>query len=307
MFGYKNFLDVIKAFFINIFTLFIPYFPKPLIRFISGILGLFSFLILKRRRRAIIEVMKVIKPEASNREIAGLACRSLINYALNFADFMYLYHMKPKELISITEATGIEHLREILKRKQGVVIVTAHLGNWEVGANFFAAAGFPILGIVESAGPGEKFYKLFKRYREHFGMVIVSLEERSVGFKMRRFLKKGYIIGLVGDRDIAGTGIEVMFFNRRSILPQGPAFLSLVTKTPIVTVFFLRNKKGGEKVYRAIVEEEIIFHPAGTMKDNVRELTQVLANRLEKMIKEYPDQWFSFPPPWELWKNKKQQ
>jgi len=258
------------------------------------------------RRRAIIEVMKVIKPEASSREVAGIACRLLINYALNFADFMYLYHMKSKELISITKATGIEHLQKILKKKRGVVMVTAHLGNWEVGSNFLAAAGFPTVGIAESAGPGEKFYKLFKRYREHFGMVVISLEQRSVGFKMRRFLKKGYIVGLVGDRDIAGTGIEIMFFNRRSILPQGPAFLSLITKTPIVTAFFLRNREGGKKVYHAIVEEEIIFHPAGSGRDNVRELTQIIANRLEKMIKKYPDQWFSFPPPWELWKNKKQ-
>jgi len=291
-------LSLQKFFFINLLTLVIPYIPRRVSSCIAGLLGFFSFIILRGRRRAIIEVLGVVKPEVSHFTTMKLACKNLINYANNFADFLRLYNMDAKELTNMTEVNGLEHFSAALRNNKGTILLSAHLGNWEVGSNFMAAYGFPVVGVAESAGPGEMFYKLFKRYREHFGITILSLEDPSVGFRLRRFLKKGYIVGLIGDRDIAGTGVEVEFFGKRAIFPQGPAFLSLVTKSPIIPGFFLRNRGRGKKLYSIYAEEPIDFKGGKELRGDIKNLTQVIAKRIEEMIRRYPDQWFSFPPPW---------
>lgn len=299
MFGYKSMLDVLKAFFINIFTLIIPFIPRSVSKRIAGFIGFTSFVLLKRRRRAIIGVLKLVRPDVNNSTLKRLALRTLINYANNFSDFLRLYHMGAKELVTITELKGMENLEKPLRKKKGIILVSAHIGNLEVFSNLLSCLGFLFVGIFESAGPGEKFYKLFKRYRAHFGTIVLSLEDPSIGFKLRRFLKRGYIIGLVGDRDIAGTGIKVNFFEKKAIFPQGPAFLSLVTKSPIITGFFVRRIKEGREIYCCYIDEAIDFKGGKDMRENIRNLTQIIANRIEREVRKYPDQWFSFPPPWE--------
>lgn len=300
MFGYKSFLDLLKAFLMNVFTLLIPFIPRRMSRIISFILGFLAFISLKRRRISLISVLKVIHPEAKNRDLSRLACRNLINYANNFADFLRLYHMAPKELISLSEIDGVEKITNALRKDNGAILVTAHIGNWEVGSNFIAGLSIPMVAVAESAGPGEAFYKLFNRYRERFGTHVISLEDPSVGFKLRKFLKSGYVVGLVGDRDISGSGIEVEFFGRKSVFPQGPAFLSLVTKTRILPSFFFRNEKRTKKEYYVYIEDAIEFQPGRDTRRNIKQLTQLIAQRFEEIIRKYPDQWFSFPPPWEI-------
>lgn len=299
MFGYKNFLELSKAFFISLFTFLILFIPRTGATIMANVLGWCAFLILPGRRRAILKALRVICPEARHAERLRLGGRVLINYANNFADFLRLYHMEKEQLLDITEIEGLKHFERVLEQSGGAVILSAHLGNWEVGSNFIAATGLPLVGVAESGGPGEAFYRLFKRYRQHFGTIIVSLEEPSIGFKLRKYLKKGFVVGLIGDRDIAGSGVEVEYFGRSAVFPTGPAFLSLATGVPIVPSFYLRINRKGRKVYYGCFEEPIQFRRGESMREDVKRLTQIVARRIEEVVRRYPDQWFCFPPPWE--------
>ena len=300
MSGYKSLLDFFKAISINIITILIPFIPDFIGNAISSFLGFFSFIFLKGRRRAVLETLRVVRPDSTRYSLIKLGFNTLVYYARNFGDFLRLYHMSSRELVNQTQTRGVELISNVLSLKKGVIVVTAHIGNWEVGSNFFAALDFPIAGVAESAGPGDTFYKLFKRYREHFGMEIISLEDPSIMFKLRKYLRKGFLIGLIGDRDISGTGIEVEFFGKKARFPQGPAFLSLATGSPIVTTFFLRNTGGSRKKYIVYVEGVIDFTKGKNRREDIKNLTQMIAVRIEKIIRDYPDQWFSFPPPWKF-------
>lgn len=299
MFGYKNFLELSKAAFIALFTFLILFIPRSLAVLIADIFGFCAFFILRGRRRSILSALGIIQPEAKGSLRIKLGWRILINYANNFADFLRLYHMDLNELLAITHSEGLEQFEKALAEHSGAILLSAHLGNWEVGSNYIAATGLPLVGVAESGGPGEAFYLLFKRYRQHFGTIVFSLEDPSVGFKLRKHLKTGYVIGLIGDRDIAGSGTEVTYFGKKAVFPTGPAFLSLATRTPIIPAFYLRLKNGGNKVYYAYIEEPLQFTRGKDMREDVRRLTQVIANRIEAVAKKYPDQWFCFPPPWE--------
>ncbi len=299
MFGYKNFLELSKALFIALFTFLVLFIPRNAATVVADLLGWCAFSVLPGRRRAILEALKVICPEADRAERRRLGKRVLMNYANNFGDFLRLYHMEKKQLMDITEVEGVEHFERALKESGGAVLISAHLGNWEVGTNFIAASGLPLVGVAESGGPGEAFYSLFKRYRQHFGTIILSLEDPSIGFKLRRRLKSGFVVGLIADRDIAGSGIEVEYFKKRAVFPTGAAFLSLATRTPIIPAFYLRRNRKGKKVYYGYIEKPIQFKRGSSMREDVQRLTQLVAHRLEAVVKQYPDQWFCFPPPWE--------
>jgi lauroyl/myristoyl acyltransferase len=299
MFGYKSTLELSKAFFINLFTFIILFVPRSVATCIANVVGFSAFFVLRGRRRAILEVLRVIQPQANGRLRLHTGWRTLMNYANNFADFLRLYHMEKDELLGITRIEGIERLERALKKYGGAVVISAHLGNWEIGSNFIAACGAPLVGVVESGGPGEAFYRLFKRYRQRFGTNLIALEDPSVGLKLRRYLKNGFVVGLIADRDIAGTGTEVQFFGRRSVFPTGAAFLSLVTNTPIFPSFYLRLQGKGDKVYYGLIEEPIQFKRGEDLREDVGRLTGMIVRCIEEMVRRYPDQWFCFPPPWQ--------
>ena len=298
MFGYKSFLELLKATFINIFSFLILFIPRLVATGAANIIGCCAFFVLPGRRRAILNTLKVIQPDTHGWMRVKMGVETLINYANNFTDFLRLYHMDVDELLGITKIEGLEHFKGALEQHSGAIVLSAHVGNWEVGANFIAALGLPLVGVVEAGGPGVAFYRLFKRYRQHFGTNILSLEDPSVGFKLRKYLKTGYLVGLIADRVITGSGIEVTYFGRKSVFPTGPAFLSLATGVPIIPAFYLRLNRRGKKVYYGYIEEPIQFERGKRRKDDVQRLTQVIAQRLEQVVKQYPDQLFCFPPPW---------
>lgn len=149
--------------------------------------------------------------------------------------------------------------------------------------------------LAESKGPGEKMYKLYSKLRSKTGMEILPIENRDSMKKIIKGLKENKILVLLGDRDITGSGVKVTFLDGEYKLPRGPALLALKYDVPIVTGFFIKE----DKKYIATVEPEIPVKRSGNIGEDIRNLTQIIAQRLESQIKAYPTQWYVFQMDWQ--------
>jgi len=256
---------------------------------IARILALFAYVILVKRRRILRENLRHIASDDKR-----LVRESFINFGLSYADFIAIPFMSKEQILKIGETRGYSNLDKALSLGRGAVMVSAHLGNWDLGGCFTTGLGYKTAAITESSGPGERFFKLYSDLRAKTGMQIIRLEDKRSATKALDVLRRNGVLILLGDRDITKDGVKVNFLGKESPLPKGPAFFSLRTGAPIVPTFFVWNK--GK--YLGIMDPMIEFEKSGDLKKDIKDLTQLIARRLEKRIYEYPTQWYVFDMDW---------
>lgn len=226
------------------------------------------------------------------------------NFAKYLVDFFSFSKFTLENLHKIVKIKGLENMREAFNRGKGVIGLTAHLGNWELAAVAAALAGFSI-NIVALSHENTKINRLFVNQRMMKGINVIP-----VGAGARQYLnvlKKNELIALVGDRLTSDAGIEIQFFNRPTVVPRGPAALSLKTGAAIVPAFMIRTPEDNyDLIFEKPIEPRefsVNSNPKGISRgvniaESEKKLTQYMVSILEKYIKKYPSQWFLFYKVW---------
>ncbi len=243
-------------------------------------------------RRLVDENLRAIFPEKSLRQIRRVRRRMFRNFARYLVDFFRFGLIDKAFIERSVRIEGRRHFDEALLRKKGVVALTAHLGNWELGGVVTALSGYPLWAVaLEHRHP--KVSAFFWKQREEKGVRVMSLGKAAR--QCLRVLRDNQILALVGDRDFTGRGVTVPFFGRPALFPPGPAALSLSTGASIVPGFMLRNKDG---TFTLHLEPPINFEATGDREKDIPALTEKCRDVIERYIRSYPDQWFMFRRFW---------
>jgi len=151
----------------------------------------------------------------------------------------------------------------------------------------------PITVVVEPIEPPQLF-SWFVNFRSKLGMNVVPLGP-SAGTEIAAALKRNEIVCLLCDRDISGGGIEVTFMGESTTLPGGPALMALRTGAVVLptAVYFEPNGK-----HLGLVRPPLDVSRSGTIKEDVVRVTSQLAQELEFLIRQDPEQWHLFQPNW---------
>ncbi len=247
-----------------------------------------------RGRRKMLErhLVRVHGPDLTGDALDRSVGQALESYAQYWLQVFRLGRETPETLIDRLEIDGLELVDEALAGGKGVIIVTAHLGNWDMGGAWFAAKGYQPVTVVEPIEPPELF-EWFCSLRRCFGLEVVTLGE--AGPALLRALREGRMVGLVCDRDLSRDGVEVEFFGERTTLPGGPATLALRTGAPVMAgaVFF---RPGQRNVCR--LRPPIDTSRQGSVREDVSRITQAIAGELEALIRQAPEQWHLLQPNW---------
>jgi KDO2-lipid IV(A) lauroyltransferase len=188
---------------------------------------------------------------------------------------------------------GLEHLEAALAAGTGAIVALPHLGGWEFGGAWLGTKGYRMTVVAERVEPPELF-DWFVELRRRLGLTVVPLGP-GAGSAVLRALKENEVVGLVSDRDIPGSGVEVEFFGERTTLPSGAATLALRTGAPILTAAIYFD---GPRGHHAVVRPPIPVERKGKLRDDVTRVTQVVAHELEALIRAAPDQWHLLQPNW---------
>ena len=229
--------------------------------------------------------------DAEVRKTARMACRYYADYWL---DIMWL-PTRTREYVLERFATVDEGpLVEAVNDGKGVLIVLPHYGSWEAGAVYLSSLG-PFAAVAEVLKPPELF-ELFVKMRAGVGIEIFPYDHRDeTRDAMVEALKGGKILALLSDRDLKGSGVGVEFFGEKTTLPPGPAALAMRSGSPIVCVN-VRNLDDGTWVGHAT--EPIYVDSSGDRDKAIRDTIELVARRLEMLVREDPAQWHMFMPAW---------
>jgi KDO2-lipid IV(A) lauroyltransferase len=241
------------------------------------------------RRRAIEHLGRAFASEGrSDAEVRRIGRESFRNLGRCFAELCGLSRAGagPREVLALVDTEdGAGRFRRLLAGGRGLVVVTAHLDNWELAGAATACAGLPVVAVARRLY-FEKYDQLVNGLRRRFGMEIVYQDESPR--KLLRALRDGKLVALLADQDVPRLdGVFVPFFGRPAYTPSGPAALAATAGVELVLAHTLREGRGR---HRLLVSEPIQFDRSE--KDRaVLEGTRAWCALLEGIIRQHPEQW----------------
>jgi KDO2-lipid IV(A) lauroyltransferase len=243
-------------------------------------------------RRAVKANLRVIFPEESNLQLRKISRMMFRNFAKYLVDFFRFEKLNREYIDKNIKLENLRYFDEALAKGKGVVVLTAHLGNWELGGVVIAQLGYPFWAVA-LPHKNKKVNDFFDAQRNKKGVKVIAMGKavRSCITEIR----KNHMVALVGDRDFTEKGILIDFFGRPTHFPEGPAALSLMTGASIVPGFMLRNP---DNSFTLRIEKPIEFTPTGDKIKDLADLIKVYKVVIEDYIYKYPDQWYVFRRFW---------
>lgn len=246
-----------------------------------------------------IEVALAACPDCSPRGTPErLARRLFSNFGASIADYFLLPTVTRRSIHRwVTAHEGTEYLDAALARGRGVLLMTGHLGLWELGGVYLRYGGYDIniVGLVDKVHEGITEFRDWMRTRQGIGVVNRD-GVRLAALTIRSLLAENKVVALLGDRLVGEKGVEVEFLGKRVDFPVGPLRMACATGATVLPCFVLREGRG----YRATIEPPIEPGPADkSSPDDLQPAVQELARRFERQICRHLDQWYVFFPFWE--------
>ena len=223
--------------------------------------------------------------------------RMCINYAYYMIDLFRFDDARERELRAVlSEASGYEHLTEAVSKGKGAILLTAHLGNWELGGIVLSQLGHPVNVVYFPDGSG-RFDRSRTKMRLMRGVKEIRLDpERISPLAMMRALEDGELVALQGDKLYHDSGVKVNFFGAPAYFPRGPVLLAMLTGAPILPSFIIMDR---DAKYRIIVEPPIYAERTDDRERDIEENLGKVAAVFEKYIGEHYDQWYCLTRFWE--------
>ena len=250
-------------------------------------LGALGYRPLGIRKRVVERQIAAAFPDLTPLAVRNLARESYKHLGRTFIESALLDSLGPDGLQQLVETVqGWEEIEEVMAKGKGAVLVTGHIGNWELAGAYVAARGIPLDAIVRGmANP------LFEAYinhtRETMGMTVVHDSEAVR--RTPRSLRAGRAVAFVADQGVKGLASTfVPFFGRPAKTPRGAAVFALRFDVPVVFVVALRQPNGR---YRIVVER-IEAPQTGDRDRDVDAIVARFTEHLEKWVRAVPAQYF---------------
>ena len=273
--------------------------PLAVRRSIAMNMARLGFYLLVKHKLITIHNLSRAFPRKSPDEILKIAKASYVSFGLVVAEFSSILELTKNNLHQWVNIKGLDNYTEACRKGKGVLLFSAHFGNWEIGNAALAIATKPFIFVYRRLD--SPFLEEAITYvRSSCGNT--SLDKKNAMRPMIRALKKGTTINLLIDQNVAVyDGIFVDFFGRPACTTSGLALLAMHTGAPVLPVFTTRMPDGK---YRLEIGAEVPTSHCGDREADVLKNTQTYTKIIEDHIRLYPEQWF-----WvhQRWKTKRWQ
>jgi lauroyl/myristoyl acyltransferase len=217
------------------------------------------------------------------------------NYGRYLVDFFLipqlpLYKMKRY----FPDIRGENILKKALTRGKGVILISAHLGNWEIGGSLLRYLQYP-LAMVAILHNTAATNALLNHLRREKGIRIIEMDPQSPfsSIEILHHLRNNGIVAMMGDKDFSGRGRPITFFDREVLFPVGPVLMAMKSGAALMPVFVLKRPDGR---YVGILEEAIPLDTNGNWDEAIDKNLSRTARIFEKYIRSNPDQWYCPDP-----------
>lgn len=263
---------------------FINIFPFKISDWILRGMGLLLYAFDKRHRKTALENLRASFHEKGNAEITSIAKGVFKNIGSIVAEMARVFKDGNKWLEKAVVYEGVENLTGAIKKGKGVLIMTGHIGNWEIGA--IVGKDYKLNFVVRTLD-NRFLNKIIYNIRTTFNSGVI--EKKNAVREILRCLKRNELVAILMDQNTGrDEGVFVDFFGRKACTTPVIATLALRTGAPVLPIFAIREGIGKIKI---IIGEAIEVIPSGDYQKDIERYTALFTGIIESVIRKYPDQW----------------
>lgn len=255
----------------------------------------FLFKISNRRHSKIItKNLKTVFPQKTEKEIYKLKNKIYNHFSSIFIEIIYLYlKRKPDKILKNITIKNKEALRNALNKNRGLILLSAHFGNWELIPYIFSRKlKLQIYGVAKEMN-NPLVEKTVKDFRKYMGCNIIN-KKGSIKKIIKLLENKNILYFLIDQNTIERESVFVDFFSTKVSAVTSVSQLHLKKDIPLLPIFLHYEK---DKIVLEILEC-INFEKTENYNKDVLNLTQKCTTIIEEKIREYPEQWFWFHDRW---------
>jgi KDO2-lipid IV(A) lauroyltransferase len=259
----------------------------------AHLLGDLIYSINPRHRTIVRHNLKFAFPLWTESQIADVTRQSFRNLGCLIVEILQLGYMSRAEILSRCHLNGAEHFRHALESGRGMVLVSAHLGNWEIGLQYLSCRfEKPILLVVRPFSPAP-LERWIRTTRARFGNLIIS--KKNALPAMLKTIRQGGIVGIMADVSRRKASVAVNFFNRRARANYAAAMLAVRCQAPVIASFSTRNADGS---FTIDIPPPLAIERSGKVRDLLQINTQNITAAAETAICRQPDQYLWMQKRW---------
>lgn len=277
-----------------LFIKFLKLLPSSTRFSLAKSLGTLGYKLVKSRRITALANLKLAFPEKSEAERERIALKSFQVMSKAFLSTLWFdSYLKDDKNVKIE---NMDILDKAYAKGKGVVIATLHMGNME--ASLKVAEKYHVVTVAKKQR-NPYIDKFITENREQLNITLLK-KDKTTSRKLFEALEEKSIVALFSDhRD---KGAEIEFFGENTIAPTGAVSLALKYDVPLILGY---NVLHDDNTCTSYVAEEIELIKGENFKESVFLNTQLLINKMEKIISENPEQWMWFHDRWKLYKKVK--
>ena len=251
---------------------------------------------IRRRRIAKANFSVVLDRPTHDREVARVARRSFRNFAKYVVEIMRFPRLELEDLqrIVTVDPRSLAHVRAAREHGRGLIFVSMHFGNFEIGGARIADE-MP-LNVIGDELENQRLMDLLVTNRAHKNVKLVPPE--GAIRQVLRALRRNEMVGLMmdlGPRAHELDNVEATFFGERTKFPTIAANLARVSGAPIVVAAVMRKR---DNTFRGVALAPIFVERTKQAAHDIERATQAIARGLEQLVRGDPDQWYIFRPMW---------
>ena len=254
----------------------------------------------------LIDNFRAVLPDASDDALRRLAALTYRTYARDVVDFIRALTLDPEQARALFSTDQAEHdggdgggvrpkIERLLGLGRGVILVSGHFGNWEIGSVMLRSYGLP-LTIIAMQEKSETINRMRLDFRERMGVDTLEVRQSmDTALQIRRRLADNRIVAMLMDRHVDRDRVPVTFFGRHAFFLRTPALLGYLTGAPLLPCAIVRREG---RPFDVIAGEPIFVSREGNRDASVAAAAQAFATQLEALIRETPHCWYQFYPYW---------
>jgi len=247
-----------------------------------------------KRRIAKRNFSIVLGRPSSDREVAQVARRSFRNFAKYIVEIMRFPLLGIADFERLVSIEGWENLRGALALGKGVIFVSIHFGNFELGGARISDE-VP-LNVIADELENQRLMDLLVGNRAHKNITLLTPD--GAAKKVLQALRRNEMVGFMmdlGPRAQAFDTVDAEFFGTPTAFPAVAASLARVSGAPIVVSACVRHR---DNTFTGFAQAPIHVERTKQAAEDVQRATQAIARGLETFVRRWPDQWYIFRPMW---------
>lgn len=261
--------------------------PRGLARKAGAAIGGLAYAATPRLRRVGLRNLALAFPEKAEAERESILRGMYRQLGWQLAEFCQMPSYTLERASKFIRYEGLEHYRAAKQRGQGVLVLTGHLGAWEMSSFYHSLAGYP-MGMVIRRLDNPWVNRLVNDIRTQHGNRVLPKDDFARG--LIGAMRAGETVGVLMDTNMTPPqGVFVDFFGHAACTASGVARVALRTGAAVLPGFLMWEP--AEKKYVLHFLSELPLADTGDAEHDAITNTQTFTTALEDVIRQYPEQW----------------